>query len=91
MGGSVKLDKAGMKVFTDKCHFFNITSGYWYELENMTKAKEVDGALIGNKVYLIGDYTEELYSKTPSPGLFAIDLDEMARTKVVESKNLKEL
>jgi hypothetical protein len=173
MGGSVKLDKAGKKVFTDKCRFFNITSGYWYELENMTKAKEVDGALIGDKVYLIGGfdgqalteiesldlstgkwekegdlfyamenpsitshgdiiyiynfgkltvfntlentlsaydidlylkdpnllyhknklyvlggYTEELYSKTPSPGLFAIDLDEMARTKVRHSKEL---
>lgn len=173
MGGSVKLNKAGKKVFTDKCRFFNITSGYWYELENMTKAKEVDGALIGDKVYLIGGfdgqalteiesldlstgkwekegdlfyamqrpsttshgdtiyiynfgkltvfntlentlnaydidlylkdpnllyhknklyvlggYTEELYSKTPSAGLFAIDLDEMGRTKVRDSKEL---
>lgn len=173
MGGSIKLNKAGKKVFTDKCRFFNITSGYWYDLENMTKAKEVDGALIGDKVYLIGGfdgqalteieslnlstgkwekegdlfyamehpsitshggtiyiynfgkltvfntlentlsaydidlylkdpnllyhknklyvlggYTEELYSKTPSPGLFAIDLDEMGRTKVRDSKEL---
>lgn len=41
-------------MFTDKCHFFNISSGYWYELENMTKAKQTDGAMINEKVYLIG-------------------------------------
>jgi len=41
-----------------------------------------------NKLYVLGGYTEELYSKTPSAGLFAIDLDEMGRTKVRDSKEL---
>lgn len=54
MGGSIKKGISGKKIFTDKCHFFNITTGYWYELENMTKAKQTDGALIHEKVYLIG-------------------------------------
>lgn len=54
MGGSIKKTISGNKIFTDKCHFFNIPTGYWYELENMTKAKQTDGAMINEKVYLIG-------------------------------------
>ena len=54
MGGSIKKTISGNKVFTDKCHFFNTSTGYWYELENMTKAKQTDGAIINEKVYLIG-------------------------------------
>ncbi|WP_293297516.1 carboxypeptidase-like regulatory domain-containing protein [Allomuricauda sp.] len=173
MGGSIKMDKAGNKVYTDKCHFFNITSGYWYELEDMTKAKQTDGAIVNekvyliggtdgnplseiesldmstgkwkkegdlfyemenpsitshdaiiyiynygkllvyntlantlkaynidlylkdpdllyhkNKLYLLGGYTEEKFKKEPSSGLYAIDLYELNKTKVSDSKKL---
>ena len=54
MGGSIKSTEKGQKVFTDKVHFYNITSGLWYELSNMPTAKETNGVLIGDKIYLIG-------------------------------------
>ena len=54
MGGAIKKNRSGKKIFTDKCRVFQISTGYWYELENMTKAKQTDGAIINEKVYLIG-------------------------------------
>jgi hypothetical protein len=54
MGGSTKLKRNGEKVFTDEAHIYNITSGIWYELAKMTFAKETQGVLIDNKIYLIG-------------------------------------
>lgn len=54
MGGAIKKTKSGKKIFTDKCRVFQISTGYWYELENMTKAKQTDGTIINEKVYLIG-------------------------------------
>ena len=54
MGGAIKKSKSGKKIFTDKCHFFNITTGYWYDLDTMPTAKQTDGAIINEKVYLIG-------------------------------------
>ncbi len=66
MGGSNKMTKDGRKVFTDKCHFFNATNGYWYELATMTKPKETDGAIIEDKVYLIGGFNGEPLSEIES-------------------------
>lgn len=54
MGGSTKSNLKGKKQFTDKVHFYNLTSGLWYELSNMPNAKETSGVLIGDKIYLIG-------------------------------------
>jgi len=54
MGGSVKLKKNGEKLFTNKSHIYNLESGYWYRLSDMSEAKEVQGVLIKNKIYLIG-------------------------------------
>ncbi|MCL5129004.1 carboxypeptidase-like regulatory domain-containing protein [Algibacter sp. L4_22] len=56
MGGSVKMNKRGEKIYTDKSHIYNVDTGYWYELKNMTKAKEVKGVLIENIIYLIGGF-----------------------------------
>jgi len=58
MGGSVKLKKNGKKIYSDKIHIYNITSGYWYELSKMTKPKEVNGVIINNKIYLVGGFNK---------------------------------
>ncbi len=54
MGGSVKMTESGKKDFTNKVHLYNIATGYWYELSNMSTAKEVNGILIGDQIFLIG-------------------------------------
>ncbi|MDR6763970.1 hypothetical protein J2Y38_004194 [Flavobacterium sp. 2755] len=54
MGGSVKMTESGKKDFTNKVHLYNITTGYWYELSNMSSAKEVNGIVIDDKIFLIG-------------------------------------
>lgn len=54
MGGSVKMTENGKKDFTNKVHLYNITSGYWYELDPMPTAKETSGIIIDNTIYLIG-------------------------------------
>nr|WP_255667794.1 carboxypeptidase-like regulatory domain-containing protein [Flavobacterium sp. ENC] len=54
MGGSVKTTESGKKDFTNKVHLYNITSGYWYELDTMPTAKETTGILVNDKIYLIG-------------------------------------
>lgn len=63
MGGSTKMNKHGEKVYSNKAHMYNTTSGYWYELPNMTKPKEANGILIKDKVFLIGGFNEEPLSK----------------------------
>ena len=56
MGGSIKLKNDGNKTYTNKSHIYNLDSGYWYQLKDMPKAKEVNGILIKNKIYLFGGY-----------------------------------
>jgi len=63
MGGSVKMTEKGKKTFTNKVHLYNITSGYWYELDSMPTAKEAAGVLIDDKIYLIGGNNEQPLSK----------------------------
>tara|TARA_R110002096_G_scaffold425378_2_gene633981 strand:+ start:14968 stop:16338 length:1371 start_codon:yes stop_codon:yes gene_type:complete len=54
MGGSIKQNKMGEKVYSNKSHIYNSESGYWYELYNMPSAKEVKGVLIDDIIYVIG-------------------------------------
>ncbi|MBP1839457.1 Kelch repeat-containing protein [Formosa algae] len=56
MGGSTKRSRTNEKTYSDKSYIYNITSGYWYELANMTHPKEVNGVLVDKKVYLIGGF-----------------------------------
>jgi len=56
MGGSIKQRKNGKKVYSDASHIYNITSGNWYELPKMKTAKETQGVIIENKIYLVGGY-----------------------------------
>lgn len=48
------MTEKGKKTFSDKVHFYNIQSGYWYELPKMTTAKETSGILVDNTIYLFG-------------------------------------
>ena len=54
ISGSIKMSEGGKKTYTNKVHSYDINSGYWYELANMPIAKEVNGVLIKDKIYLIG-------------------------------------
>ena len=62
MGGSIKMSENGSKILHYKVHSYDMNSGYWYELSNMPTAKEVNGILIKDKIYLIGGFNgKELY------------------------------
>ena len=54
MGGSIKMNGNGVKEYSNKVHSYDINSGYWYELAEMPTAKETNGVLIQDKIYLIG-------------------------------------
>lgn len=56
IGGSVKMNENGAKKYSNKVHSYDINSGYWYELTDMPTAKEVNGTLIKDKIYLIGGF-----------------------------------
>lgn len=60
IGGSVKMSEKGKKDFTNKVHLYNINTGYWYELSDMPIAKEVNGILIGDNIFLIGGNNEKM-------------------------------
>lgn len=66
MGGSTRAIERGRKFFTDKVHMYNTTSGFWYELEKMPTAKEVKGALIGDKIFTIGNANDRSLSEVQS-------------------------
>lgn len=54
MGGAIRLDKNGDKVYSDKIHQFNLKNGLWYEMGTLKSGMEVKGTLIGDKFYTIG-------------------------------------
>lgn len=66
MGGSIKMRENGSKIYTDKVHSYDINSGYWYELSNMPTAKEANGILIKDKIYLIGGFNGKELSSIES-------------------------
>lgn len=66
MGGSIKSTERGAKIFTDKVHLYNLTSGLWYELAKMPVAQEVKGVLIGDKIFTIGNTDNRSFSEIQS-------------------------
>jgi hypothetical protein len=66
MGGSIKMKENGSKEYSNKVHSYDINSGYWYELANMPTAKETNGILIQDKIYLIGGYNTKPLSTVES-------------------------
>jgi hypothetical protein len=71
LGGSIKMTENGKKTYTDKVHLYNVNSGFWYELANMPTAKEVNGTLIKDKIYLIGGTNGKALSSIESFDLTA--------------------
>ncbi|MGG5486695.1 Kelch repeat-containing protein [Gaetbulibacter sp. PBL-D1] len=69
MGGSTKLKKNGDKIFTNESHIYNLDSGLWYELKNLTKPKETQGIIIGNTIYLIGGFNGKALKEIESYNL----------------------
>lgn len=65
-GGSVKKKRNGTKEYTNKVHFYDLKEGYWYELDSMPSAKETNGVLIDDKIYLIGGFNSKPLSEIES-------------------------
>lgn len=66
MGGSVKMKENGSKEYSNKVHSYDVNSGYWYELANMPTAKETNGILIKDKIYLMGGFNTKPLSTVES-------------------------
>jgi len=69
MGGSVKKKRNGFKEYSNKVHLYDLKDGKWFELGNMPVAKELNGVLIGDKIYILGGF-----NKKPFSGLETYDL-----------------
>ncbi|MBL4938764.1 MAG: carboxypeptidase-like regulatory domain-containing protein [Lutibacter sp.] len=69
MGGSIKMKNNGFKEYSNKVHLYNLKTGYWFQLGSMPIAKEVNGVLIQDKIYLLGGF-----NKKPLFGLETYDL-----------------
>lgn len=59
LGGSIKMNKNKEKVYSNKIHLYDLKSGLWYHIGNMPKAKETNGILIGDKIFLFGGYDKK--------------------------------
>ncbi len=44
---------------SDKVHLYNIKTGLWYNLATMPVAKEVNGVLIDDTIYLLGGFNNK--------------------------------
>jgi hypothetical protein len=66
IGGSLKMKNNGFKEYSNKVHLYNLKSGYWYELGNMPVAKETQGVLIEDKIYLVGGFNDKPLSSIES-------------------------
>ncbi len=76
MGGSVKQKKNDQKKYTNKVHLYDLKSGFWYEMPSMPIAKETNGVLVNNTVYLIGGF-----NKKPLTSIEAFDIKSGKWTK----------
>ena len=65
-GGSIRKNRNEIKEYTSKVHFYDLKEGYWYELDSMSSAKETNGVLIGDKIYLIGGFKNKPLSEIES-------------------------
>jgi len=65
-GGSIKKKRNEKKEYTSKVHFYDLKEGYWYELDSMPSAKETNGVLIDDKIYLIGGFKSKPLSEIES-------------------------
>lgn len=66
LGGSVKKKNNGIKEYENKVHLYNLKEGFWDELDTMPFAKETQGVLIKDKIYLIGGFNKKALSEIAS-------------------------
>ncbi|AOW21075.1 Kelch repeat-containing protein [Urechidicola croceus] len=73
MGGSTKIFKNGRINYSKKVHFYNTNSGFWYELQDMPKGKEIKGTLIGDKIYVFGGFDDKTLTQIETYDLITGD------------------
>ena len=56
MGGSVRKNANDQKIYSDKAYLFNLSTGLWYQLDDIPVAKESKGIVVGNEIYLVGGF-----------------------------------
>ncbi len=66
IGGSLKLKEQGGKEYTDKIHFYDFKTGYWYLLTTMSKGKEARGVIVDNTLYLFGGNSNKMLTEIES-------------------------
>ncbi|MDX9846248.1 MAG: carboxypeptidase-like regulatory domain-containing protein [Tenuifilaceae bacterium] len=57
MGGSTHLNIKGDKVCSSKAFMLSLGDGLWYQLPDMSTAKETKGLLVDKTIYLIGGFS----------------------------------
>ena len=65
-GGSLKKHENGRMKYSNKIHFFDLDSGFWYLLTKMSKGKEVTGIVFEDKLYLFGGYNKRNLTEVES-------------------------
>ena len=66
IGGSVKLTEQGGKEYSDKIHFYDFETGYWYLLTTMSKGKETSGIIVDHTLYLFGGHRNKSLTEIES-------------------------
>jgi hypothetical protein len=59
LGGIKKITKKGIKEYSKDIHFYNLKSGFWYKLGEMPNAKETQGVLVNDMLYLVGGFNKK--------------------------------
>ena len=76
-------------IFNDgKILTYNIITNELTEYNISLNLKASELFYYKDKIYLLGGYSEDEFTKTPSTGLYSIDLSEFLNTKIVKHKNL---
>lgn len=68
-GGSTKIKRYGGKIYSEKVHFFDTDTGYWYLLTTMKKGKETKTIIVKDTLYFFGGYREENLTEIESYNL----------------------
>ncbi len=53
LGGSLRVNKIGKKIFSDEVHMLNFETGLWFNAGKMTSGKETVAVRVQNELYLI--------------------------------------
>ena len=72
-----------------KLSTYNTRSGILNEYQIKLNLKYAELFYKDGKLYILGGYTEDLYSNEPSKGLYSIDIKEFYNTRINNSKKIK--